>query len=70
MNKRILAAAVLSALSSVVHGAALELEEVTIVGSKEDARVLQGTGSVIDSQQMQIEAARDINQMLKTVPGI
>lgn len=70
MNKGILAAVMLSALSHGVFAAAMELEEVTIVGSKEDARVLQGTGSVIDGEQMQIEAARDINQMLKTVPGI
>jgi Fe(3+) dicitrate transport protein len=70
MKQGILAAAVAAALASGVHAADTELEEVTIIGSKDDARVLAGTGSVIDNQQMQIEAARDINQLLKTVPGI
>lgn len=31
---------------------------------------MPGSGSVIDSEQIQIEAANDINQLLKTVPGI
>jgi Fe(3+) dicitrate transport protein len=47
-----------------------ELEEVTIIGSQEDVRVLAGTGSVIDNEQIRIEAATDINQLLKTVPGV
>lgn len=46
------------------------LEEMTIVGSKEDARQLPGSGSVIGNEQIQIEAADDINQLLKTVPGV
>ncbi len=70
MKRQIMAAAVAAAMASGVQANVTELEEVTIIGSKDDARVLAGTGSVIDSEQMQIEAARDINQMLKTVPGI
>jgi Fe(3+) dicitrate transport protein len=68
MNKQALVVAVAAAVTSVAN--ANQLEEITIVGSVEEARVLPGTGSVIDSRQMTIEAANDINQLLKTVPGI
>lgn len=70
MKQGILAAAVAAALATGAHAANAELEEVTIIGSRDDARVLAGTGAVIGNEQMQIEAARDINQLLKTVPGI
>jgi Fe(3+) dicitrate transport protein len=68
MIKRVMVTAITviwanTAISSV-------LEEVTIIGSREDARVLAGTGSVIDDEQIQVEAATDINQLLKTVPGV
>ena len=46
------------------------LEEVTIIGSTADARRLTGTGGVIDVQQIRTEAATDINQLLKTLPGL
>lgn len=45
-------------------------EEITIIGTRDEARALPGSGSVIGSEQIQIEAASDINQLLKTVPGI
>jgi Fe(3+) dicitrate transport protein len=46
------------------------LDRVTIIGTSEDARRMSGTSAVIDPQQMQIEAEPDINQLLKTVPGV
>lgn len=46
------------------------LDRVTIIGTREDARRLAGTSAVIDPQQMQVEAEPDINQLLKTVPGV
>ncbi|WP_376690030.1 TonB-dependent receptor family protein [Wenzhouxiangella sp. EGI_FJ10409] len=46
------------------------LDRLRIVGSSADARRLSGTGAVIDPQQMEIEAQTDINQLLKTVPGV
>jgi Fe(3+) dicitrate transport protein len=67
-NKRILAAAVASVITAGAH--ASQLEEITIVGSVDAARALPGTGSVVDTEQIRIEAAGDINQLLKTVPGI
>lgn len=45
-------------------------ETIRIIGTQEDAREVTGTGSVIDSEQMQLEVASDIHQMLKTVPGV
>ena len=46
------------------------LEEVTIIGSTADVRLLTGTGGVIDADQIRIEVATDINQLLKTLPGL
>lgn len=46
------------------------LDRVRIVGSSARARRLSGTGAVIDPEQMQVESRSDINQLLKTVPGI
>ncbi len=71
MNPRVLGAALLSAIFSAgVCANSLSIEEVTIVGSREEARVLPGSGAVVDGEQIAIEAATDINQLLKTVPGI
>jgi Fe(3+) dicitrate transport protein len=70
MKYRILAAAVAAAIATGAQASNYDLEEVTIIGDKAQARLLAGTGAVIDSEQISIEAARDINQLLKTVPGI
>ena len=75
MKQRILAAAVAGVAAAGMGPAAAwaddhALEEITIVGSREDARALPGSGAVVDSEQIRIEAAGDINQLLKTVPGI
>ncbi|TDG14730.1 TonB-dependent receptor [Seongchinamella unica] len=69
MKKHMLAVAIAATIANTGSGVAGELEEVTIIGSQEAARDLAGTGSVIDAAQIQVEAARDINQLLKTVPG-
>ena len=75
MKKKILAANIATAIAAWVVSmgssvAAPSLEEITIIGSTENARVLPGSGSVIDSDQIRIEAASDVNQLLKTAPGI
>lgn len=46
------------------------VDTITIIGSRGEARELPGSGALIDSEQVQIEVATDINQLLKTVPGI
>ena len=61
-------------LTSVQAHAAQEvsdgIETVTIIGTKENARELAGSASVVGSDQIDIELATDINQLLKTVPGV
>ena len=46
------------------------LGPMTVIGDAEAVRKLPGSASVIDNQQMTIEVVTDINQVLKTVPGI
>lgn len=46
------------------------LEVVQVIGSVEDARNVAGSGAVIGREQIRIETSTDINQLLKTVPGI
>ena len=70
MKKHLLAAAIAVVSSAAAQANTPVIEEMTIVGSREDARALAGSGSVIDSSQIDIEAATDINQLLKTVPGM
>ena len=45
-------------------------DEVTIIGSKLDVRKVAGSGAVIGDAQIAIEVSTDINQLLKTVPGV
>ncbi len=45
-------------------------DEVTIIGSKLDVRKVGGSGAVIGDAQIAIEVSTDINQLLKTVPGV
>ncbi|MFT6694064.1 MAG: Fe(3+) dicitrate transport protein [Neolewinella sp.] len=70
MKRGIMFGAIAAALCSAAYANSQAMEVVSIIGSKQEARQLAGTGSVIDSEQMGIEAARDINQLLKTIPGI
>lgn len=45
------------------------LETITIIGSREQAQTIPGSGAIIDEEQLRIETATDINQLLKTIPG-
>jgi Fe(3+) dicitrate transport protein len=47
----------------------LLIENMTIIGSREAARELPGSGALVDEQQIRVEVATDINQLLKTIPG-
>lgn len=60
----------LQALSLSTRAQETALEEITIVGSQEAVRTLPGSAALVDNEQIRIEAANDINQLLKTVPGI
>lgn len=73
MNRTLLAVAVGAAflpVTSELLQAQDRLEVMEIIGSQEMARQLPGSGAVVDQEQIRIEAATDINQLLKTVPGI
>lgn len=45
-------------------------EVIKIIGSKEEAKTVAGSSAVISPEQMAIEVNTDINQLLKTVPGV
>lgn len=47
-----------------------DISILTIIGSRESARELSGSGYVIEEQQLEVESITDINQVLKTVPGV
>lgn len=47
-----------------------KLETVRIIGTQVEAREVSGSSAVVEPQQMQIEVVTDINQVLKTVPGV
>ena len=70
MKKQVLAAAVSAVLAPWALADNHIIEEVTIIGSFEDAQSLPGSSAVVGLEQIRIEAAGDINQLLKTVPGI
>tara|TARA_R110001599_G_C12276670_1_gene662599 strand:+ start:20481 stop:22601 length:2121 start_codon:yes stop_codon:yes gene_type:complete len=70
MHKRLLAVAITSLAANFALAETYRLEEVTIVGSVEDARVLAGSGSVIDHEKMVIQSTGDIIQLMQTVPGV
>ena len=67
----LLATAIMLALSpTLLQAEETTLDKMVIIGTSEDAKQLAGSGAVIDSEQMEIEVASDINQLLKTVPGV
>lgn len=71
MQRRILAVMAVGVFGSTVALAGSHtIEEVRIVGSSQDARALAGSGSVIDHEQMVIEATGDIHKLLQSVPGV
>jgi Fe(3+) dicitrate transport protein len=48
---------------------AVELEEITIIGTQASVKNIAGTGAIIESAQIRDELATDVNQLLKTIPG-
>lgn len=76
MKKTLLAAAVSAAsISAGVHAQSVEpatdaLQVIRIIGSSDEVQQLAGSGAVIDPRQLEVEANTDINQLLKTVPGL
>ncbi len=46
------------------------LNKMVIIGSTEEVQNLAGSGAVVDNAQLKTEVSSDINQVLKTVPGV
>jgi len=73
MKKTILASTILTALAApALANTAVDtdIEQIKIIGSKTEARNVAGSSAVIDEEQMRIEVPSDINQLMKTIPGI
>ena len=47
-----------------------EVEEVTIIGTKEDVKELAGSGAVISNEDLQKAMDTDIHKILSAVPGV
>jgi len=56
--------------ASIAVEQSAELDTVTVIGDTDAARKLPGSAAVVSNEQLMIEAATDIHQVLKTVPGI
>ena len=72
LKHSLLAVAITTALTPLA-GMASEigvLAPVVIIGTDDEAQTLPGSGAVIKPEQMAQEVATDVNQVLKTVPGI
>ncbi len=59
----------LCAAAATAQEYSIQMESIQIIGTREDARAIPGSGAVIEERQIRIEAASDINQLLKTIPG-
>jgi len=74
MKKTILASTILAALATPAMAnnanSDTDIEQIKIIGSKTDARNVAGSSAVIDEEQMRIEVPSDINQLMKTIPGV
>ncbi|MEL7798922.1 TonB-dependent receptor family protein [Idiomarina loihiensis] len=74
MKKTILASTILAALATPAMAnnanGDTDIEQIKIIGSKTDARNVAGSSAVIDEEQMRIEVPSDINQLMKTIPGV
>ena len=65
MKRTILAVAIATAAIATAQANNPNLEEVTIIGSREAAQTLPGSGSVVDFEQIQIDMARKGRPLLR-----
>jgi Fe(3+) dicitrate transport protein len=56
--------------AAIADEAPVMLGDMIIIGDSEAARQLPGSAAVVDNHQLTVEAATDINQVMKTVPGV
>ena len=75
MKKTLLTTAILAsfaapAFAEVAIDRTDDIEQIKIIGTKTDSRATAGSSAVIDEEQMRIEVPSDINQLMKTIPGV
>lgn len=70
MDKRFLVLAVTLISTNLTYANTKTIDTVTVIGSTENAQQLPGSASLISNEQMQQQSVTDINQVLKTVPGV
>ena len=77
MRYSLLAGAITLALTSTTTSAeevatttADAAEVIQIIGDKQAARTVAGSSAVVAPEQLEVEVNTDINQLLKTVPGV
>ncbi|RUO48225.1 TonB-dependent receptor [Pseudidiomarina aquimaris] len=77
MRYSLLAGAITLALTSTTTSAeevatttADATEVIQIIGDKQAARTVAGSSAVVAPEQLEVEVNTDINQVLKTVPGV
>jgi len=77
MKKSLLSSSIITALLASAPSFAndsidldADIEQIKIIGSKQESRATAGSSAVVDEEQMRIEVATDINQLMKTVPGV
>ncbi|MCX4190546.1 TonB-dependent receptor family protein [Methylophaga sp. OBS3] len=74
IQKKLVAAMAAVTLSSVAFSVSANdvqaLDSVTVIGSGEAARSLPGSAYYVGNEQLTTEATTDINQVMKTVPGV
>ena len=46
------------------------IEEVVVIGSRQDARIVAGSGTVVDAETLEQFDYVDLNQVLSAVPGV
>ena len=70
-KRNLIAMAITTALFPIAAIADVgSLEKVVIIGTEGETKILPGSGAVITPAQMDQEVVSDINQVLKTVPGV
>lgn len=75
MKKTLLTTAILASFAAPVFAEVAidrtdDIEQIKIIGTKTDSRATAGSSAVIDEEQMRIEVPTDINQLMKTIPGV
>ena len=46
------------------------IEEVVVIGSKDEIRKIAGSGGLVDEEQLERMDYTDLNQILSSIPGV